>query len=151
MTTIKKHFILSLLLLAGGLLTNLSAQENLKKWIAKCEKDPTIDITVIEKKNPETGKRQSETTVLSFPDKMSPELMKELQEAFDKDKDKAYRVSQKRVGGVNRPDYCRFADLKNKIETRFLFEFSKKEFFSPNKVRTVITMQIFYDYVEPAG
>lgn len=113
---------------------HLNAQENLDKWFKKCENTPDIDLSVITTKKKD-NQLDSRVVKVSFRD--NEPLLKDLLEAFSKDKENAYKMSEKRVKGIMRPDYCRFA--KGKLETVFLFEFKSNG-------ETYVTMKVVYDY-----
>lgn len=95
-----------LALIASSLFFSLSAQQNLLSWVKKCENESSINMTVIFKKDPKTKKEESKTISIEFKDK--PSLLKDLLKAYNNDKDKAYKMSEKVVNGQQRPDYCQF-------------------------------------------
>lgn len=130
----KLFFILFSLLGASG----LSAQENLNRWVEKCEKDPAIDITVIDYRDNDTKAVEGKTVKITFPQD-SP-LLKSLTEAFDKDKGNAYMAASKRMNGRTVPDLCRFN--KGNTETRFSCDY-KTINYGEDKV---VEVTVIYNY-----
>ena len=120
--------------------TNLNAQTNLKAWIEKCEKTPGLEVTSITYKDPDTKALQRTTTEVVFQNEKFPQLLNELNAAFDKDKDNAFRTATKSIDGKVMPETVRFQDKDkdgNRIETRFYFDYSK--------TKTNVTMSIYYN------
>jgi len=125
-------------LIFGTYLSQLSAQQALNNWLKKCENIKTVDFSVINYRNPDTKKEERKTMKVSFSN--NDALLKELIEAFDKDKKDAYTVSEKRTEGMTRPDFCTFKI--NGFDTKYMFEFKKNG--------QVIVTALFY-YVELMG
>lgn len=130
----KLFFLLFSLLGASG----LYAQENLNRWVEKCEKDPAIDITVIDYRDNATKAIEGKTVKITFPQD-SP-LLKSLTEAFDKDKDNAYMAASKRMNGQTVPDLCRFN--KGTTETRLSCDY-KTINYGQDKV---VEVTVIYNY-----
>lgn len=128
------RFLLLLSFLLFCQFANIQAQQNLQKWITKCESAPSVDMTYINTRHPETKKLERKVVQASF--KNNPALLKEMMDAYNKDKENAYRVAEKKVNGIIRPDYCRF--MEKDSEVRFLFEFGKNDEVS-------VTMNIYYN------
>lgn len=115
------------LLLTGFGFSSLNAQENLWKWVDKCQKDKSVEMTLIVSNNRETKKPEREAYTITVSD--SPKIIKELLDAFDKDKKNAYKSTERRPKGEEaiRPEYCRFRN--NEIDEVFTFVFN-----GPNSV-----------------
>jgi hypothetical protein len=124
--------------LAGTSLSKLSAQQSLKNWLTKCESLSTVDMTVINYKNPETKKEERKAIKVIFSNNEA--LLKDLLNAFEQDKKNAYNVSEKRSKGVVHPDFCRFNEKG--FDTRYVFEFKSNG-------DVIVTAQFFY--VEEQG
>jgi len=106
--------------------TELFAQKNLESWIKECEKDSTVDITVIDNKFPDTKKRDSYIVKVSFKDK--PVLLNKMYEAYIKDKPDSYSTSDKRVNGLIVPDRGCFTLIeKDQTVTDIVFDFYYRE------------------------
>lgn len=112
-------FILTIPLFAG---TSAFGQKNLERWVKECEKDASVDMTVIDNKFPDTKKRDSYIVKITL-DKNS-DLVNKMYEAYKKDKADSYSFSDKRVNGVMQPDQCRFRTVESdKTETETVFDF----------------------------
>jgi len=131
---IYKLLLLPLLILVFN--TGVIAQKNLEEWVSKNEKNEDLEVVYINNKSHKTKVDEKKTIVITF--KNDEDLQTSLLEAYEKDKDNAYRLSEIRKNGVVLPDYCRF--LENTTETRFLFEFKGNT--------TKVTMQKIFDFKE---
>lgn len=109
-------------------------QTNLENWVAKCEKIESVDITVIRKKDPDTGKLIRDLKTISF--KNNESLYKELIEACKKDEDKAYQVIQDRKGGKGMPRIYQFR--VGEMTHQYIFSISEDEFEDESVSVTVI-------------
>ncbi|WP_163357161.1 DUF5024 domain-containing protein [Dysgonomonas sp. 25] len=143
MKTIKLIILAILFVSAGSVVNSLSAQENLNKWVKKCESISSVETSLISYKNPETKKLERETVRITFAD--NDELRKDLFAAFEKDKANAYMESTRKVDGEVKPDYCRFYDNKGQLETRYSIVFKKEG--KVNKI--IVTKQVFHGPLEP--
>lgn len=134
MKTIKR---LLLMLPALALFTTLQAQENLDRWLKKCESIPSVDATFIQMKNPETKKDEVRIVKLYF--NHLPELRKELFDAYFKDKESKDIISssEKRLYGELWPAYCEF-DKGNKVRIIYSFEVTKET--------VSVIMKYYYEY-----
>lgn len=120
MKTARTVFTLLALLVCFGV-SSLNAQENLWKWIEKYKKDKSVDVTIITNNNSETKKIEKEIYTIKIAD--SPQIVKELLDACNKDKQDAYSHTERRPKGVSvsRPYYCRFKN--NETDESFSFSF----------------------------
>lgn len=112
-------------IIAGVVLLFLSvpifSQTNLNKWAAKCEQIESVDITVIKKKDPQTGKLTQNLMTISF--KNNDKLYQELIDACKKDEDKAYDIIKKRKGGKDIPQIYKFREKD--MDVQYIFNISK--------------------------
>ena len=133
----KKITLLPLFLLMAFTSMETFAQKNLESWIKECEKDASIDLTVIDNKFPDTRKPDSYIVKIILKDKS--QLLDKMYEAYSKDKDNAYSASDKRVNRAMVPDRCAFkVTEKDKTVTDIVFDF----YYHKGEVRneTVVTM-----------
>jgi hypothetical protein len=115
------------------------AQENLIQWIKECEKDKTVDMTVIDNKFPDTRKPDSYVVKITL--KENSHLQALMHKAYEKDKPDAYSAIDKRVNGVMVPSRCEFSKVEaDKTVTQTIFDFY------PTKTgETVVTMFKTFD------
>lgn len=111
--------LISLVLLT--LAVPMVAQTNLERWVKKCEGIESVDITVIRRKNPKTGKVMKDMVTLSFRD--NDALYKELLDACRKDEEAAYDVIKERKNGEDVPQIYRFRN--GEIDIQYIFSKSK--------------------------
>ena len=103
----------SLVFLAGSAASAL-AQENLLAMIKKCESMNDVDLTVMTQ--PKHWKERNNMTIVKF---KNPQLEKEFQTAFMKDKDNASNLNYMRENGKTNPQIITF--LSDGRELRFIF------------------------------
>ena len=100
----KNVFIMMLLFILSIFSMELVAQENIHAVLKKCENNKNVDIDyTVEKKNPHAadnhpteGKHETFRLVLH---KDATALTKEFEAAFEKDKNKAVKISESKKGG----------------------------------------------------
>lgn len=100
-----------------GMAVPMLGQKNLEKWVDKCEKMKSVDITVIKKRNPDTGKWEKDLMTIRFSN--NEELYDELVDACAKDEEGAYDVIKTRKDGRNIPQIYSFKT--GKLKTKYLF------------------------------
>lgn len=103
-----RFLALFLVMFAGCLFSSLQAQENLQRWVKSCEKESSVDMTVISKKDPKTKKEISKSISISFEN--NPKLLKELREACQKDKENAINIIERVSGGQLNPSIYKFSN-----------------------------------------
>lgn len=133
-------YLLMLFICIGMGTTGLYGQQNLENWVKKCEKNESIDMTYISSKDPKTKKETRKSIQIKFKDNDS--LRKELVDAFNKDKDKAFKVSMQRTNGVTGPGFCHFKVGNNQI--RYTFEYNKRK-------ETIVNVQYLYGVTDWDG
>ena len=102
----RKVITITLLLFAGSFIICLSAQENIKALVKKCENMSSVDMSYIINKDPETKKVQNSITTITI--KNDQNLIKDFIAAFEKDKDNAYSISGSVKNGVSLPANYKF-------------------------------------------
>lgn len=121
-----------------------SGQENLIRWIKECEKDNTVDMTVIENKFPDT--KRPDRYVVKITLKEKPQLQELMYVAYGKDKPDANSAIDKRVNGVMVPERCEFSKSEtDKTVTQTVFDF----YYNTKAGETVITMIRTFDSANP--
>ena len=106
----KMTLVLSLLIL-GSFSLQLSAQESIKVLIKKCEKTESAEVTYVIQKDPKTGKQLNYLTTVKI--KNDDNLVNELLQALEKDKDNAYMAQGSIKNGVPIPSNYEFFDGKH--------------------------------------
>lgn len=139
---------LPLILAAGILSIAAQAQTHLDRWVERCEKDPIVNIMVINYRNHDkkasdgntatTNILEGKTVKITFPRDSS--LLEEVTEAFLKDADDAYMSATKRENGQILPDLARFRN--GKTETRFSFEYKTINYGKEK----IVSITAIYDY-----
>jgi len=107
----KKIITIALFLFISSFITCLSAQENIKALIKRCENISSVDMSYIINKDPETKKIQNNITTITI--KNDANLVKDFIAAFEKDKDNAYSVSGSVKNGVSIPSNYKFSNGKD--------------------------------------
>jgi len=107
----KKIITIALLLFISSFIICLSAQENIKALIKRCENISSVDMSYIINKDPETKKVQNNITTITI--KNDANLVKDFIAAFEKDKDNAYSVSGSVKNGVSIPSNYKFSNGKD--------------------------------------
>lgn len=102
----KNIFLTAALLLAGVCGGSVQAQEHLSALVKKCESMDKVDMNVIYDKNKETLKTEKVIKSIQFTDE---QLAKEFLAAFEKDKEKAYKVIDGKGNGRIVPSFYRFS------------------------------------------
>ena len=140
---------LPLILAASIISIATHAQTHLDRWVERCEKDPAVDIMVINYRNNDkrsaegaqaaatTNILEGKTVKITFP-RDSP-LLKEVTEAFLKDADNAYMSATKRENG-QAADLARFRN--GRTETRFSFEYRTINYGKDK----IVSITAIYDY-----
>ena len=95
----KNVVIVFIFLLMGSVSIELKAQETIKALLKKCENMDSVTVSVIREKDKETGKITRDITNVSFKSASIPSLEKEFFAAFQKDEDKADKVSKNIANG----------------------------------------------------
>ena len=93
----KNVCIMALLFIVSSFSVKLAAQENIEALLKKCETMPSVDMTVMSRQDPKTKKLERETVSLTICE--DSKLVNEFIAVFEKDKDKATRVTENRKGG----------------------------------------------------
>jgi len=101
--------ILSLL---GGVSVESKAQETIQALLKKCENMDSVTVSVIRDKDKETGKITRDLTNVSFKTNSNPALEKEFLAAFQKEEDKADRVSKNISNGKTTSMLFVFGELQ---------------------------------------
>lgn len=104
-----------------GMVLPLLGQKNLEKWVDKCEKMKEVDITVIKKRDPDSGKWEKDLVTIRF--KGNEALYDEMVQASMKDEEDAYDVIKTRKEGKNIPQIYSFK--KGNLKTKYLFNRSE--------------------------
>lgn len=140
-TAILKYlFSLGVLFLSG----HVFGQENLELWIKECEKDQTVDITVIDNKFLDT--RKPDCYVVKITLKNKPQLQELMYNAYEKDKPNAYSAIVKKINGAMVPERCEFSKTEaDKTVTQTIFDF----YYNSKTGETVITMIKTFDSTNP--
>ncbi|MDR1525497.1 MAG: DUF5024 domain-containing protein [Tannerella sp.] len=111
--------ITAILIISGGFLVNLTAQEALKAVVQKCESMDNVTVSVIRRKitkeKRETEKRETmenkvKTVVINVSFKNNEELKKEILAAFEKDKNQADQEMMSKENGKVRSLNYRFGE-----------------------------------------
>lgn len=122
----------------------VSGQENLIRWIKECEKDKTVDMTVIDNKFPDT--RKPDSYIVKIVLKNKPQLQELMFEAYEKDKPGAYSVIDKRIDGIMIPERCEFSKTEaDKTVTQTTFDF----YYNSKTGETTAIMIKTYDSTNP--
>lgn len=122
----------------------IAGQERLMQWIKECEKDKTVDITVIDNKFPDTKKPDCYVVKITL--KENSELEKRMYKAYENDRSNAYSVADKRVNGIMAPERCEFSKVEaDKTVTQTTFDF----YYGSKTGETVITMIKTFDSANP--
>lgn len=108
----KKMILSALLLVAGAASTNVFAQEHLEAIVKKCEKLDNVQIQVIYNRDQNTKKLEKTIKSISFQDE---KLLNEFLDAFEKDKEKAYKMAEQKINGKMQPSFYRFSDGKRDV------------------------------------
>gem|GEM_PF-1197800 len=107
----KKIITITLFLFTGSFIICLSAQDNIKALMKRCENMSSVDMSYIINKDPETKKVQNNITTITI--KNDPSLVKDFIAAFEKDKDNAYSISGSVKNGVSTPSNYKFSNGKD--------------------------------------
>ena len=105
----KNVLIMALLFITSSFSMNVFAQENIEALIKRCETIQSIDMTVISKQNPQTKKLEREMVSLTICE--NPSLVNEFVAVFEKDKEKAIRITENRKGGQITNSSYEFEDV----------------------------------------
>jgi Domain of unknown function (DUF5024) len=108
----KKIILAAFLLVAGAASTEVFAQEHLEALVKKCEKLDNVQMQVIYNRDPNTKKLEKTIKSINFQDE---KLLNEFLDAFEKDKEKAYKMAEQKVNGRMQPSFYRFSDGKKDI------------------------------------
>lgn len=134
-----KGVILAIILsLSMTSIDKLDAQENLNALMKKCENLQNVDIEVLFEKDPKTKKPTRNMTTVTFAVKENPKLQDEFLEAFQKDRNAAYKVIEGKKNGKILPTFYRFAagttdiTYTSKIEKNGCFSVTRIERFNIN-------------------
>ena len=143
-----------ILIIAGGYLMNLSAQEALKAITLKCENIDGIDCSVV--KNKDKATKEVKTVVGTFRFSNNESLKKEILAAFEKDKDMSDQESiQKRNGrttivyhfGNSRYTYveepngiCTFSIFEGNLSTNITYTFPAIRYFQADTTSFSLTI-----------
>ena len=98
-------------LLFGSVTVELKAQEAIQALLKKCENMESMTVSVIREKDRETGKITRDIVNVSFKSDTHPTLEKEFLAAFQKDEDKADRVTKNISNGKAINMSFRFGDI----------------------------------------
>lgn len=93
----KKLIAILSLIISGGFFMDLPAQETLKALVKKCENMNDVQVSIVRDKDKSTRKVRQVITSISF--KNNPGLVKEILNAFEKDKDMADQEIENRSNG----------------------------------------------------
>ena len=107
----KNVVIAVIFLLMGSVSVELKAQETIQALLKKCENMDSVTVSVIRERDKETGKITRDVTNVSFKPDFHPALDKEFIAAFQKDEDKADRVSKNISNGKLTSMSFRFGDI----------------------------------------
>ena len=99
----------AVLLMAGSWAGDLLAQTNLNALMKKCESKDKVNVEVIYDKDRKTKKPVKEVITITFSTKDNPKLLDEFINAFQKDKDAAYKVIESKQNGRVLPSFYRFS------------------------------------------
>lgn len=102
----KAKSVIVLILLIGGFCLDISAQQNIKAVVKKCESMESVEMTVIRKRNKDTKQLEKAITTINF--KSNPSLVDEFVQAFKQDEPSATQVIDKYVNGKLVPQFYRF-------------------------------------------
>ena len=117
-----KHVIaLFLFVAAGGFSLNASAQQSIYDLIKKCETMPDIDMSTVQDNSEQNGQRVG-NTIITVTIRNNPELIRQFQAAFEREKTNASRTIENRRNGVVSPTYTFEADGKSIVCTLKLRE-----------------------------
>lgn len=108
----KKIILAAFLLVAGAASTEVFAQEHLEALVKKCEKLDNVQMQVIYNRDPNTKKLEKTIKSINFQDE---KLLNEFLDAFEKDKEKAYKMAEQKVNGRMQPSFYRFSDGKREV------------------------------------
>jgi hypothetical protein len=92
-----KHVVTAILLLAGSLMSHLSAQETLKALVKKCETLDAVEMHIIKNRNKET--KELTRSVVTITIRNNEALVNEFIAAFKKDEDSATQVTERKQNG----------------------------------------------------
>lgn len=98
--------VIAILIAAGSL--HVSAQENLKALIQKCEKMESVNINIIRNRDEETKKLTRTITNISF--RNNEALLNEFITAFEKDREMADQEIENKSGGKIKNIFYRFGN-----------------------------------------
>ncbi|MDU1903803.1 MAG: DUF5024 domain-containing protein [Dysgonomonas sp.] len=112
----KNLIILILLVLAGGLSSDVFAQENLKAFVVKCESNESVKMTVVRQRNPNTKKVTQVITSISI--KSNPTLVNELLAAFKKDEENTTQSIETKKNGKIVPEYYSFGNTSYSLSIK---------------------------------
>lgn len=104
----KVLFLVIFLCAVSGYINNISAQETLKALVVRCETMDEVSVSIVHQRDRETKQTTQIVKSLKFTDNKS--LKDEFLAAFDKDKDEAIQVIEKKKDGKIVPSYYQFAD-----------------------------------------
>lgn len=99
----------AVLLIAGSWAGDLLAQTNLNALMKKCESKDKVNVEVIYDKDRKTKKPVKEVVTITFSTKDNPKLLDEFANAFQKDKEAAYKVIESKQNGKVLPSFYRFS------------------------------------------
>ncbi len=129
-----KRIILAIvlsLLMAGGV-GSLKAQENLNALMKKCETAQNVNVEALFEKNPKTKKPTRNMTTVTFFVKDNSKLQDEFLEAFQKDRNAAYKVIEDKKNGKIIPSFYRFA--AGTTDITYTFEIEKNGSISVTRI-----------------
>lgn len=98
--------VVLILFIAGCFSTDLSAQETLKALVKKCENMENVDLSIVRNKDEKTRKVTQVITGISFNNNEA--LVKEILDAFNKDKAMADQEIESKKGGKVSSLFYRF-------------------------------------------
>lgn len=105
---LKVLFLIPVFCLIAGFMNTVSAQDNLKALLLKCESMDDVSINIVHQRDRET--KETTQIVKSFSFKNNKSLVDDFLKAFEKDKDEAIQVIENKKNGKIVPSYYQFAD-----------------------------------------
>ena len=105
----------AILLIVGSWAGDLLAQTNLNALMKKCESMDKVNVEVIYDRDLKTKKPVKEVVTITFSTKDNPKLLDEFVNAFQKDKEAAYKVIESKQNGKVLPSFYRFSSGTNDI------------------------------------